>query len=75
MTRRKGKRITVRLEEHLYNTLTGFAKEQGFINVSDVVRYILIMFFMAKMVGAFNNRKINVETEFANKYFPDLLKE
>jgi len=46
----KTRRIVFRVDEHLYNAITLFAKEKNML-ISDVCRDILVMHFMSVMLG------------------------
>jgi len=65
MTRPKGHFIGFRASEHLTNAVDKFVEEEGIKNRSELLRMIVIFFFMSKMTGYIKNGDIcSIEEKF-----------
>jgi len=63
------KSITFRIDEHLDNTITLYAKEKGYKHKSDLIRDLLTMHFMNVLLGYLPDMKTydDMQKEFTKK--------
>jgi hypothetical protein len=65
----KERQIVFRLDDKLYNVIKDFAAEKGYINISELLREIVIFHFMGVMLGYFKGKSIDTMMgEFVVKY-------
>lgn len=65
----KEKQIVFRLDSKLYNVISSFAKEKGYVHISELMREIVIFHFMGIMLGYFQGKNIDsMMGEFLVKY-------